>query len=367
MVRQVLVGSLVSLALSTGCTPETKTPEAMVDLEQVRQASGQGIADLDKAIRSEPREAGLYKLRGRLLLEQKSYPAALGDFEEAIKLKPGLGEPYYLRARAQRAIGQTSEALASVKQALALGYENADVYVLAGEIELALQDEKEALGHLNEALRRNPDHPYAFHYKGLALAAAGDTAKALQHLQRALREDRAFTPTYTALARLHQARKAFDLAHRFLRQALVLEPQNGLLWYLTGLAYEGLALPDSAFRSYSQASLLDPGLEEQVVLRQARIAYGQKDFGTAIQYLLPVLADDQNHDAVRWMLAESYEKNGQLKEALNHYLVLKDKNPADRKAYLSYWQLHQRLYMARPAVERTLIPLIENKSSLIRN
>jgi tetratricopeptide (TPR) repeat protein len=342
------------------CSPEIKNPELMVRLDALQYETGLGLSDLDKAIRSSPKEAGLYKLRSRLQLEHKQYTAALESIDEALKLQPEQGEYHYIRARALRALGNAGEALASARKALEFRFSNSDVHVLLGEIYLTLQDEREALRHLNEALNLYPENGYAYYYKGLALAASGDTLKSLSHLNRSLQEVGAFTPAYTALARLHHAGKAYDSARQLLKKALALEPRNGQLWYLTGLAFEGLAQPDSAFLCYRKASTYAPELQGEAAYRQASIAYSRRDYSTAITYLLPVLDGDHNHAAVRWMLAESYEKKGQWREALSHYQVLKDNDPADRKAYATYWQLHQRLNMPRPTPPT--IDLIENRN-----
>lgn len=360
MLNRVCLGLFLGLAVLTACSPESKNPEMMVRLNQLQEKTGFGISDLDGAIRSNPKEAGLYKLRSRLYLEQKQYKAALEDIEEAVKLQPEQGEHHYIRARALRALGNSAEALVSARQAIALRFVNSDVHVLIGEIQLTLQDEGEALWHLNEALKLYPENGYAYYYKGLALAASGDTLKAFAHLKRSLQEDKGFMPAYTALARMHHSQNAYDTARQYLKKALALEPRNGQLWFLMGLAYEGLSQPDSAFLSYQRASAFDPELQSETAYRQAHIAYSQQDYHTAIQYLLPVLEGDYNHAPVRWMLAESYEKKGLWREALTHYQVLKDVDPVDRKAYSAYWRLYQRLNMTRPAAPS--MDLIEHRN-----
>lgn len=350
---------MVCSGLLGACVPESKNPEIMVKLDQLRQDTGLGINELNRAIRSEPKEAGLYKLRSRLALNKKDYPAALQDIIQAIKLNSANGECYFIQARILRAMGEPSKALVSARQALALHYVSSDLYMLIGEIHLTLQDEREALRYLNEALKLYPSNGYALFYKGKAYAASGDTLRAIGNLQAALREEPAFTASYTELAGLYNAKKSYRQAGKYLQQALLLEPSNGQLWYFSGLTYERMALPDSAILSYQKASAINPAFKQFTGYRQARIAFEKQDYASAIQSLLSLLEFDRNHDAARWMLAESYEKSGHLQQALGQYQVLREKNSNDRKANLSYWRLHQRLNMRRSDP----IPLIEHISA----
>ncbi|CAN5867579.1 hypothetical protein BH24BAC1_BH24BAC1_39370 [soil metagenome] len=360
MVNWFIKGGFVWLVLLAACSPETRNTEKMVRLDQLREQAAIEMTDLNRAIRSSPKEAGLYKLRGRLHLGQKQFNAALEDLDEALKLQPEQGETHYLRARALRALKKTPEAQASVRQAIELRFVSADVHVLAGEINLALKEEKQALRHLNEALKLNPENGYAYYYKGLALAASGDTLQALGQLKQSIHRENQFVPGYRALARLYHSLKVYEPARHYVKEALALEPRNGQLWFLAGLTYEGLSSLDSASLSYRKAASFDPDLQQEAAYRQAHMAFGQRDYGKAIQYLLPVLEEDHSLQSVRWMLAQSYEKHGKWREALAHYQVLKDNNPTDRKANSSYWQLYQRLNMTRPVAPS--IELIENKN-----
>ncbi len=126
MSNRVIFAGLWGLFLLAACTPEVKNPEKMVKLDQLQEQTGFGISDLDKAIRSSPKEAGLYKLRGRLQLQQKEYSDALESIDKALKLQPEQGEYHYMRARALRALGNSAEALASARHAL-------DFNILSGQ------------------------------------------------------------------------------------------------------------------------------------------------------------------------------------------------------------------------------------------
>jgi tetratricopeptide (TPR) repeat protein len=74
------------------------------------QTRMQAVAAVERAIRTNPRFAPAYFLRGKILMEQNQLRAALADFERAVAIDPKYPLPYYKMAQIYTRQGRAREA-----------------------------------------------------------------------------------------------------------------------------------------------------------------------------------------------------------------------------------------------------------------
>ncbi|MBZ5595088.1 MAG: tetratricopeptide repeat protein [Acidobacteriia bacterium] len=84
--------------------------DALILFRLSSQTRPQAAASVERAIRTNPRFAPAYFLRGKILMDQNNAAAALADFERAVEVDPKYPLPYYKMAQIYSRQGRTREA-----------------------------------------------------------------------------------------------------------------------------------------------------------------------------------------------------------------------------------------------------------------
>ena len=160
----------------------------------------------------------------------------------------------------------------------------------ARALHLQLQDNPEAaLTSVDEALRRQPDHEEALLLKGRLLFELGHQDQALRHMQRLVRK-------------YPQARRA-----RVLYVRLLLEDGQ----------------TDNAFR---ELSVLAEQFPEDRDIRYSLALYGLEHGARerSREVLEALMEDGYREDEIRGFLAQLAEQEGEVDEAIEHYIAIRD-------------------------------------------
>jgi tetratricopeptide (TPR) repeat protein len=135
------------------------------------------IADLNEAIRLDPKNAHAFSNRGIAWRHKGDFERAVADYDEAIRLDPR--EPDYwnnrcwARATANRDLQQ---ALADCNEALRLKPDEANTMDSRAFVYLRLDRLDEAIADYDAVLKINPKLPASLYGRGLARLRKGDTA-----------------------------------------------------------------------------------------------------------------------------------------------------------------------------------------------
>lgn len=110
--------------------PPTPKPSESLQNAEARQQHGreltsqgrfaQAVAELDAAIRLDPKLATSWNARGYAWLRLRNYNRAIADFTEAIRLNPAYANAWHNRAVARKAQGDQTGAAADAQKAAAL-------------------------------------------------------------------------------------------------------------------------------------------------------------------------------------------------------------------------------------------------------
>jgi tetratricopeptide (TPR) repeat protein len=86
------------------------------------------VADYDKSIELNPKDADRYFARGAAYDDEGDYDRAIADFDTAIGLKPDYADAYYSRGRAYRQKGNYDRAIADYDKDIELNPTDVDGY-----------------------------------------------------------------------------------------------------------------------------------------------------------------------------------------------------------------------------------------------
>ena len=257
------------------------------------------LNDLDRAVRLNPREAGLYAERAELLFRQHAYDLAVADCGKLLALDPGNAAVLALRGDCFAAQGSTGAALADYAKAFDAATEapfKADVLRRRASLQLDCEDYAQAVADCDAALALDPSLVAAYRLRGMAHRGAGDLAAAEADLSLAL-EREADSPL-TTLAR---ATVRFDLgqvegAVEDCTTALDRDPADARALTLRGLAHRRLGKHDEALADFTRAIQLSP---DQPAPRnwRAGVYYQKGDYGRAVQDHLDALKCDPRNPA----------------------------------------------------------------------
>jgi tetratricopeptide (TPR) repeat protein len=114
---------LLTTATALAQTPTTAGVRFYTQRGHERHAQGkwqQAIADFDRALAIEPRNAALFNARGLTWLALKDYGLAVRDFNQALKLAPDCAMAYAHRGLARLRQGREAKAAADFARGFAL-------------------------------------------------------------------------------------------------------------------------------------------------------------------------------------------------------------------------------------------------------
>ena len=119
------------------------------------------IADLNEAIRLDPRNSAAYNNRGWAYIDKRDYDRAIADLNEAIRLDPRNSEAYNNRGWAYNGKGEYDRAIADTSEAIRLDSKNSAAYNNRGWAYIGKRDYDRAIADLNEAIRLDPNNAKA--------------------------------------------------------------------------------------------------------------------------------------------------------------------------------------------------------------
>jgi tetratricopeptide (TPR) repeat protein len=345
--------SILPLLAACHTTPAER-PDTLVNLATVQSGPRVQADELDGAIRQQPENTGLLARRATLRLAAGQPMAALVDVNAALEIDDQDGELYYLQARALRALSRLPQALTAARQAADNGFNSPELSLLEGETHLAARHYDAALASLDRTLRLDPDQPAALFYKGLAYAATADTTQALAYLHAALARDPRQPEIMHQLASLLNAYRVPEEAAVYATRGMRLDSASGALAYDYGRQLELQGRPDSALYYYRRALRLDTTqYRADYRLALAAGAQGRRP-PVLIPHLQRALRRNPRLPQARAMLAEAFETQHRLPDALAQYRLLVAENPGNQHWTYKVWKIGGVLQAMLPDSLRTV-------------
>ena len=317
--------------------------------------------------------------------------AAIADLQKALKLDPKQPQAYLLLAELNELPGGAGvkETVAMLDKAVESGGEDSDTKVKALLLRAKLQENPEKkLADFDEAVRLAPDDAGPVRDRGLALADMNKPERALGDLNRAIELEPGNVPTYEAKAivlgrlkkfdealatldqahkldpasvaplvqkmRIHAQQHKYDAAIDDLNQAWAINQGNVGLLLLRADMYQEKGDMQKALADLDEALKLKPTLLEPLV-QKARIHAQQHKYDAAIDDLNQAWTMSKGNVVVLLLRAEVYQEKGDKQKAmadLDEALKLKPDSSWVVRTRAMFLAQNDRLDEAIAAVEK---------------
>ena len=328
--------SRAAAARGAGPAPALRLALAGQYLERSRLEDA--LREIDEAIRADPRQADLHRLRGLVLDASGRARDAAGAFREAWSLDPGDPVRAYLAA-ASEARDDTGRDLEGARAVLQRVFEEA-----------LTRDARPSsppfwrIALVPDSAARAPVLPYDACASAYDLLARGRYREAIDAFRAAsargssgaLEEERERTAGARSL--LDQARHAE--AEVALLSLVRDFPRSGVARWLLGSLYDRLGLAAEARRAYEAAAASHP-LAGRGALEAAigRLAHAEGDFARALRAFENHVRLDPGNGAARRQLARVYLDHGRVADARAELAAALLIDPRDAAAHAAAGQL----------------------------
>jgi tetratricopeptide (TPR) repeat protein len=186
------------------------------------------IADLDEAVRLQPKDPLYWRYRGLIRAFKGDYDRALADLDESVRLDPTSADAYNKRSQVWGRRGMYDRVLADIEEAVRREPRNGDHYGQRGNAWLAKGDRARGWADLDKAVQLNPDVGWFYNMRASWHQPFGELAQAVAELDRAIALEPNVGTWHMERSRVHLARAEYRSAVEDIDRALKLDPTNSL-------------------------------------------------------------------------------------------------------------------------------------------
>jgi Tfp pilus assembly protein PilF len=192
------------------------------DARSRRGEYDRAIADYNKAIGFEPKNAAYYTRRSQAHYAKEDYDRAIADATRVIELDPANATAFNSRSSSLIFKGDYERAIADATRAIELSPNSGNDFNNRGRAYLEKGEYSLAIGDLTRAIELNPKSANPYRHRGVAYLKTGKIDLARADLTKALELKPDYQDAKTALAEIEQAEastKATPSSHAATDQA----------------------------------------------------------------------------------------------------------------------------------------------------
>ncbi len=179
---RLLLAILVGVALAGAQSASYKRGLELLERREFAKAG----AELEAAVKAEPRSAEAHHALGLARLAQGNITEALKDFRTALRLKPAFPEAHLARGLALGQSGELQAAATEFRAALRLRGGYAEAHKRLGITLRRMDDPKGALAEFEATVAADAKDPEGWYHLGLARKSGGDMSGAIEAFRRAV-------------------------------------------------------------------------------------------------------------------------------------------------------------------------------------
>ncbi|RMG57611.1 MAG: tetratricopeptide repeat protein [Bacteroidetes bacterium] len=355
---------LLSLGLCLACQPPNGSPTSGSGQDKLPSDS---IADTPETylqayslqIERNPRDYSLYEERAKVYYELDSLDQAIRDIEQALSLYRNGPELHYWRGFYAWAAKDSVRAQEEMQTAAGLGSQNPEVFYMLGQMAFFRGDYAEAEAKYQEAAKLGPEDPqYPFALGYLEESRRRHSRAATLYLQ-ALDRDSTFAKALLQLHDLYLYQYENETeAMAYNQRLLNINPLHPLGNYNQGnyALRRALAILNQAEMPAFQEAVNEAVTHFSLTLNRDTAfaqAYYNRGYcywlgdearvNEAIEDFRACLRLQPDHAPAHFMLGSIYEKNGDLRTALDHYREAARLQPQSQDFQAAVTELSQKV------------------------
>lgn len=177
--------ALKSVDADSGLTFGERVETWIQELEKKVQGL---FGEASRGIRIPGREgadARSHVLKGYRLHRQKNYNEALAELNKAIQMDPRNAEAFYWRGRTLVSLGRLEQGVEDFKRAVQFKPDYAEAYDHLGWLASRRGDVDEGIAYLTKSIESKPENAWALYHRSRLLQSKGDLAGAMRDAEKA--------------------------------------------------------------------------------------------------------------------------------------------------------------------------------------
>lgn len=339
-----MIALLFSLLLSAGFqNPADLYQSAMEDMKAERW--GEAIQKLEQVLKEDPahvptqfnlavsleragnrdravetyrklldQDGSLFEARvnlGILLYESNALPAAEEQFLKAVELAPQSAEVHFWLGSYYLKMQKPDTGWEHLVKAEQLGLKKPSVYIALSDAERMRGHAVPARVYLERATELDPENKAALRQLGVMYRDSGQ-------LSRAIEVFRKLEDSELELALLYFDNKNFIEAATAFEKLLQKEPGNADYWYMLGKSYQQRSQPARAIAALQKCLELNRDYADAYGTLAA-VLYAQENWAMTVPVMRRFVELRPKNAFSHFVLATSYDKLGDLANAVLHY------------------------------------------------
>jgi WD40 repeat protein/serine/threonine protein kinase len=224
----------------------------------------------DMVLQLSPNDAEVYYWRGRTYFKLKEYTKAIEDFNNALQWNPNYAEAYCWRGDAHCELGEYQEALQDANTALQFNFKLAEAYAVRSGAHFGLGGNETAMKDINTALQYKPDYAEAYLLRGAINCKLEKYQAGVKDFSSALLHNPDCAEAYYVRALAYASLEEINAVINDINLAIKLNPDFAEAYDLRGNVNCVQGNYAAAIRDFNSAGRIENKLENKVLVRQTK-------------------------------------------------------------------------------------------------
>jgi tetratricopeptide (TPR) repeat protein len=222
----------------------------------------ESIADLDQAIKINPKNALLYNNRGGNKFDLGHFDEAIADYDRALEIDPDFIIAYTNRGVAKlRSKTHALEALEDLDHVASIAPDFPGIYHTRGDVKFNMHQYKEAIVDYDAAIKISPQDERSYFNRAVAHKALGHLDEAIADYDWVIKNNPNQSVAYINRGAAKAGKRLFNEAIADYDQAIKLNSTDAVAYNNRAGAWYDLGKFDKAVADYNQAINLSPNFQ----------------------------------------------------------------------------------------------------------
>ncbi|MGC1374624.1 MAG: tetratricopeptide repeat protein [Anaerolineales bacterium] len=292
------------------------------------------LAEYDRAIDLQPKEATIYYNRGITHNANHDYATALINFNKAIELRPDYAAAYTNRGLVYDDLQDYSAALSDFTKAIELQPDNINAYNNRGITFGHMQNHAAAVADFTKVIELQPNVVRVYNNRGRAYIDLKDYAAAVADFTKVIEIQPDHAEAYINRGAIYETYlQDYPAALADFAKTIEIQPNDAMFYFNRGNVYAHLGNYSAALADLTKTIEIDPHDVEAYSYR-SRIYYSElKDYPSALADLTKAIKLDINDGEIYYMRGNIYTEFQNYPFALADYTKAIEFDPQNAKAY----------------------------------